>query len=129
MYHDNTKEAIPAKETYDRLAAGERIRLKRTLFGLTQEAMAKKINRARKYYADIERGTCGMSVETLMAISVSLNMPLDYIIYGRSGTDQEQKQHTEEVAAIETMLDSVDIQTRKCALDMLKLLLAAYPES
>lgn len=87
MYHDSTKEVISAKETYDRLAVGERIRLKRTLFGLTQETMTKKINRTRNYYADIERGTCGMSVETLMAISVSLNMPLDYIIYGRSSTN------------------------------------------
>jgi len=40
-----------------------------------------------------------LSAETLMAISVSLNMPLDYIIYGKSGSDQEKEQHTEEVAA------------------------------
>ena len=70
------------KETYDRLAAGDRIRLKRTLLGLTQEEMAEKINRATKYYADIERGSCGMSIETLMSLSTSLDMSLDYIIYG-----------------------------------------------
>ena len=29
------------KETYDRLAAGDRIRLKRTLLGLTQDEMAE----------------------------------------------------------------------------------------
>ena len=34
------------KETYDRLAAGDRIRLKRTLLGLTQDEMAERINRA-----------------------------------------------------------------------------------
>lgn len=62
------------KETYDRLAAGDRIRLKRTLLGLTQDEMAERINRAPKYYADIERGSCGMSIETLMALSSSLNM-------------------------------------------------------
>lgn len=71
------------KETYDRLAAGDRIRLKRTLLGLTQDEMAERINRAPKYYADIERGSCGMSIETLMALSSSLNMSLDYIIYGK----------------------------------------------
>ena len=65
------------KETYDRLAAGDRIRLKRTLLGLTQEEMAEKINRATKYYADIERGSCGMSIETLMSLSTSLDMSLD----------------------------------------------------
>lgn len=124
MVHDNMEETLLPKVTYDRLAVGERIRLKRTLSGFTQEMMARRINRAPKYYADIERGSCGMSVETLMAISTSLAMPLDYIIYGKSGSDQEREQHTEEVAVIENMLDSADVQTRKCALDMLKLLLA-----
>ena len=88
------------KETYDRLAAGDRIRLKRTLLGLTQDEMAERINRAPKYYADIERGSCGMSIETLMALSSSLNMSLDYIIYGKNFSENEKEQHTEEVAAI-----------------------------
>lgn len=34
------------KKTYDRLAAGERIRLKRNLLGFTQDEMAEKIDRA-----------------------------------------------------------------------------------
>lgn len=45
--------------------------------------MAEKIDRAAKYYADIERGSCGMSVETLMALSEALDVSLDYIIYGK----------------------------------------------
>ena len=113
------------KKTYDRLAAGDRIRLKRSLLGLTQDEMSEKIDRAPKYYADIERGSCGMSVETLMAISSSLNMSMDYIIYGKNSSDQDQKQHTEEVAAIVSMLNRAEPRTRKYALDMLKLLLAA----
>lgn len=68
------------KKTYDRLAAGDRIRQKRNLLGFTQDEMAEKIDRAAKYYADIERGSCGMSVETLMALSETLDMSLDYII-------------------------------------------------
>lgn len=116
------------KETYDRLAAGDRIRLKRTLLGLTQDEMAERINRASKYYADIERGSCGMSVETLMAISASLNMSLDYIIYGKSETGHEDMQHTEEVSAIVDMLDCAQQRNRKYALEMLKLFLAACPE-
>lgn len=42
-------------DTYNRLAAGERLRLKRTLLGMTQEEMAERIGRVPKYYADIER--------------------------------------------------------------------------
>ena len=53
---------------YNRLAAGDRLRLKRTLLGWSQDEMAEKINRATKYYADIERGNCGMSIETLISL-------------------------------------------------------------
>lgn len=116
------------KNTYDRLATGDRIRLKRNLLGLTQDEMAERINRASKYYADIERGSCGMSVETLMAISASLNMSLDYIIYGIDSTRNDKCQHTEEVAAIVNMLDCAQKRNRKYALDILKLFLAACPD-
>lgn len=36
------------KKTYDRLAAGERIRLKRNLLGFTQDEMAEKNRPCRK---------------------------------------------------------------------------------
>ena len=35
-------------KTYNRLAAGERLRLKRTLLGMTQEEMAERIDRVPK---------------------------------------------------------------------------------
>lgn len=70
------------EKTYDRLAVGERLRKKRNYLGLTQSEIAERIDRATKYYADIERGACGMSIETLMDISEILNLSLDEIIYG-----------------------------------------------
>lgn len=113
------------KFTYDRLAVGDRLRLKRTLLALTQEEMAEKIDRATKYYADIERGSCGMSVETLMALADTLNMSLDYIIYGKELSENEKLQQTEEVAAIMSMLNSTSGRNQKYAKQMLKLFLAA----
>ena len=56
---------------------GRNIAAERNRAGLTQEEMAERIDRVPKYYADIERGSCGMSVETLMALSHTLNMPMD----------------------------------------------------
>ena len=109
---------------YDRLAVGDRLRLKRTLLEMTQDEMAEKINRATKYYADIERGNCGMSIETLLALSDTLNMSLDYIIYGDIDADKKDI-HTEEVAAVMNLLDNCDDRNRKYALRMLKLFLAA----
>ena len=87
-------------KTYNRLAAGERLRLKRTLLGMTQEEMAERIDRVPKYYADIERGSCGMSVETLMALSHTLNMPMDYIILGREYGENSEKKHEDERVAV-----------------------------
>lgn len=115
-------------KTYNRLAAGDRLRLKRTLLGMTQDEMAEKINRATKYYADIERGNCGMSIETLLALSESLNMSLDYIILGKN-SDENENIHTDEVAAIMNLLDSCNKKNRAYALRMLKLFLAACDNS
>ena len=110
--------------TYDRLAVGERLRLKRTLLGMTQDEIAEKINRASKYYADIERGSCGMSTETLLALSHVLNMSIDYIIFGVTTKDNDMI-HTNEVMAIMSLLDSCTTKRRKYALDLLKLFIAA----
>lgn len=111
-------------QTYDRLAAGDRLRLKRTLLEMTQDEMAEKINRAPKYYANIERGNCGMSIETLLALSETLNMSLDYILLGDIKKERE-KIHTEEVSAVMSLLDSCSKKNRDYALRMLKLFLIA----
>lgn len=113
------------KLTYDRLAAGDRLRLKRTLLGFTQDQMAEKIDRATKYYADIERGSCGMSIETLMALSSALDMSLDYIIYGTARTQDEVRKHSDEVSAIVGMLDACSPTEQAYALQLLKLFLSA----
>ena len=113
------------KMTYDRLAAGERLRLKRTLLGFTQDEVAEKIDRASKYYADIERGSCGMSVETLMAISNVLDLSLDYVIYGKTQSSDDKLSLTNEVVAIMKLLNNSSEKKRKYALRMLKLFLVA----
>ena len=84
------------KDTYDRKAAGIRIREKRRQLGITMKEAAEKLGRVPTYYADIERGNCGMSVETMIAISRLYHMSLDYLILGnvqvvrglRKGKDQ-----------------------------------------
>lgn len=73
---------VSIETAYSRVAAGERIHQRRLLLGLTQSEISEQINRVPKYYADIEHGTCGMSIETLISISKCLGLSLDYIIYG-----------------------------------------------
>ena len=113
------------KQTYNRLAVGDRLRLKRTLLGFTQDEVAEKIDRAPKYYADIERGNCGMSIETLLALSKILDMSLDYIIYGTTNRSDSIQMHTEEIEAIIETLNSLPKKQHQYALRLLKLFLSA----
>lgn len=114
---------------YDRVAVGERIRKRRILLGITQEELAKKVGRAYKYCQDIERGTCGMSIETLLTLSSVLNISLDYLIYGYQDNTAEQTPvmlQTQE--AVLDMLGNCSERKRKYALDLLKLFLKACEE-
>ncbi|MBQ9122393.1 MAG: helix-turn-helix transcriptional regulator [Lachnospiraceae bacterium] len=111
------------KKTYARLETGDRIRQRRLMLGLTQDEMAEKIDRASKYYADIERGSCGMSVETLMALSETLNLSMDYIIYGASKSETETNQS--QITAILDTLQTFPEHKQQYALKMLQLFLAA----
>lgn len=109
--------------TYDRISVGERLRSKRTLLGMTQEEMAEKIDRATKYYADIERGSCGMSVETLLSLSSVLDMSLDYIILGKTAKERDGA-YTDEVVATMSLLNNCSSRNRSYLLKILKLFLA-----
>ena len=113
-------------ELYDRISAGERIRERRILLGLTQEELAEKIGRAYKYCQDIERGSCGMSIETLIKFATALNVSLDYLIYGYRDDPAEQTPalaQTQE--AVLSMLGQCSEAKRHYALEMLKLFLKA----
>jgi len=110
--------------TYDRLAVGERIRKKRLILGLSQDELSELIDRVPKYCADIERGSCGMSVETMIALSKAMDMPLDYLMFGKITEDEEKIQH-DETLTILNQLNSCSDQKRDYALQLLKLFLTA----
>ena len=60
----------------------KRIYQQRKEMRMSREEVAEKIGRVPSYYGDIERGTCGMSVDTLVALSNTLHLSVDYILYG-----------------------------------------------
>ena len=68
-------------EIYDRIKAGERLRNKRKNIGWSQERAAEMMNLSAKNYADIERGTCGMSIETLVTLCNVYQMSADMILF------------------------------------------------
>lgn len=111
-------------ESYSRLATGERIRQRRVLLGMTQEELAEKIGRAYKYCQDIERGCCGMSIETLFQFSSALHLSLDYLVYGVNlyGAKGEDRS-TPEQESILNILNTCSENKRKHALELLQLFL------
>lgn len=70
------------KETYDRTAVGLRLKRQRIQRDWSRRYVAGQIGLVEKYYADIERGTCGMSIETMIALANLYELKLDEFIYG-----------------------------------------------
>lgn len=67
---------------YDRSGMAGRIRKRRKELNMSADDVARRIGRAPRYYGDIERGTCGMSVETLTDIAACLGVKADYLLFG-----------------------------------------------
>lgn len=77
----NTKH----KAKYDRAAVGKRLKDRRQQLEWSRKYVADRVGLVEKYYADIERGTCGMSVETLIALASLYGFTIDGLIYGVRG--------------------------------------------
>ena len=116
------------KDTYDRKAAGIRIREKRRQLGITMKEAAEKLGRVPTYYADIERENCGMSVETMIAISRLYHMSLDYLILGKEENQagaEKDVSRTEETEAVYQLLNNVSKRERMYAAKVLRTFLIA----
>ena len=88
---------------YDYKAVGERLRSKREALGLSQEELAEAIDRATKYYSDIERGGCGMSIETMLSISDLLDISLDYMMKGNPTPEEKLQLECNEAALVHAL--------------------------
>lgn len=106
------------QQIYNYKLVGERIRKERKQIGLTQRELAKQINRAYKYYQDIERGACGMSIETMLALASTLHISLDYLIYGDNIELLEREKEDRKFQKIVNFLKENGIQQKE---DMLKI--------
>ena len=128
IYKENKRERgvfmNRKREAYDRLAVGDRIRKKRIQLGFSQDEVAERIDRAPKYCSDIERGTCGMSTETMLAISECLDMSLDYMMFGEQTDEEARRQENDELAVIH-ILSGCSKQQRDYAIRLLKLYIAS----
>lgn len=61
---------------------GQRLREKRKELKLTREEFAELADISVGFYAQLEVGTSQMSIDTLIKISKSMHLPMEYILLG-----------------------------------------------
>lgn len=118
---DRVRQMRQRKQLYDRTAAGLRIRGCRERLGISRQEMAQRIGKAEKYYADIERGYCGMSLDTMIDIADSLGLTLDYLVRGK---DPENAGISQEAAKVLFYLENCSESRQKKAAELLKVYLS-----
>lgn len=110
------------RERYDRKAVGIRLRSRRKQLEWSRKYVADRIGLGDKYYADIERGTCGMSVETLIALTSLYGFSIDALLYGeKSGLDI----FTQDRVLLEN-LEALSPEMKKTCKQMLKLFVDGF---
>ena len=61
---------------------GLRLRQRRQELGLTRERMSELADIGTGYYGQLEVGTSQMSIDTLIKLSQSMHLPMEYILFG-----------------------------------------------
>ena len=104
-------------KSYNRLMAGNRLYERRKQLGWSRGYVSEKVGKVEKYYADIERGSCGMSIETLIALSDLYGLSLDYIIYGNP--EGKKEEIPDKGKAVMNILKELEPEEYECCLDMM----------
>ena len=95
---------------------GQRLRSRRQELGLTREKMAELADIGTGYYGQLEVGTSQMSIDTLIKLSQSMHLSMDYVIVG-SGYEPG------DTAGVHELLSRCTDRELKLAEDVLKLFL------
>ncbi len=61
---------------------GQRLRNRRNELGFTREKMSELADIGSGYYGQLEVGTSQMSIDTLIKLSHSMHLPMEYILCG-----------------------------------------------
>ena len=97
---------------FDRGAVGGRLKAWRTHFNWTRKEVAERCGLTEKYYSDIERGSCGMSVETLISLSELYGFSMDYLIRG----EKEEETNPDMKDIFLSNLDKLPPEKQNCCL-------------
>ncbi len=75
---------------FDSYATGKRIQQLRKASGMTQEELAIKLNISDRHLRRIERGEEAPSIDLFVEIKTIFNSTLDYLILGKTPSEQEE---------------------------------------
>lgn len=100
----------------DKYAIGNRIREYRDRMGITQEALAERVDRSWRLIADLERGAVGLSLETLSRLCAVLQAtPNDLLLPGGNGGGGDP-----ELSWLVNALENSTERVRAGAIDILR---------
>lgn len=86
---------------FDQGAFGKRLRELRKEKGLSQEALAEKLNISKCHYGSIERSVRGCSIDLLLDFAELFHVSTDYLLLGHNANRDKE---TEVLMAIQNSL-------------------------
>ena len=75
---------------FDSYATGKRIQHLRKANGMTQEELAIRLNISDRHLRNLERGEEAPSIDLFVEITAIFNSTLDYLILGKTPSEQEE---------------------------------------
>ena len=97
----------------DLVSIGKRIKAERQKNGLTQEALAERLDVSAHYVYELERGMKAMSVPILLRMSEVLHTSTDYLLLGEASGPQ----------AVATLTRNISPRMRDLLADIFTLML------
>jgi|Cm827metagenome_2_1110796.scaffolds.fasta_scaffold19538_2 transcriptional regulator with XRE-family HTH domain len=98
------------------IAIGQRLRQQRNRLNLTREQFAELADIGAGYYGQIEVGTSQMSIDTLIKVSKTSRLSMEYILFG-------EEDGTSDLCAIDAMLAHCSPRELRLAEKVLQLFL------
>ena len=99
---------------------GDRMKSKRLQLGYTQEKVAELTDISFSTYSKIENAIQSPSLDTLIRISIVLDISMDYLIFG----NENIKKDIDNISAIITLLQNADFKQVRYAYELLSQLLS-----
>lgn len=107
-------------------AIGRRIRMEREAMKITQEKLAEMTGMGTDHIRNIEYGEKGMSVTSLVRISMALDLSVDYVIHGTrpvkadGSVDPEKREKIESTVRLMEHMDAEQCSNVESLVRMLR---------